>query len=418
MYGMERGFSMEQYGISKLDLKRRNRMQILKQLQQQGPTSRIDLSASLELTRAAVTIITNEMIAQGILYEKGEVNTAGQKASRGRKKILIDINANYKFAFGIVVENKKVYIGISNIGGETLEKRTLEAHANDTWEGMLHQIFVSMREMMANSCLEESQILGIGICMNNRAMKFMNIKTVDNLPDFTPLAAAFEREFHLPVAFDSIINGIAYAEFDFSKKFPIDENMIMVSFADSVEGTLVVKNEIYRGFHNRAMNLAHMVVNSHGAVCRCGKIGCALTEFSDEYIYVRMVDIFSKERTPKLYERVEGNINALRVADVHEYLCLGDEGVEELFETRLKSFTAFVRNLVNIIDPQRIVFYGRQFENETFMARIINHVSRELGDEIGSLVTSSFLGQKNIYLAGCTLAVRQFFVKKGGFSSK
>ncbi|MDD6237278.1 MAG: winged helix-turn-helix transcriptional regulator, partial [Clostridiales bacterium] len=40
-------------------------MQILKQLQQHGPTSRIDLSASLELTRAAVTIITNEMIEQG-----------------------------------------------------------------------------------------------------------------------------------------------------------------------------------------------------------------------------------------------------------------------------------------------------------------------------------------------------------------
>ena len=61
---------MEQFGISKLDLKRRNRMQILKQLQQHGPTSRIDLSSSLELTRAAVTIITNEMIEQGVLYEK------------------------------------------------------------------------------------------------------------------------------------------------------------------------------------------------------------------------------------------------------------------------------------------------------------------------------------------------------------
>ena len=58
---------MEQFGISKLDLKRRNRTQILKLLRQQGPTSRIDLSMSLDLTRAAVTIICNEMIGQGIL---------------------------------------------------------------------------------------------------------------------------------------------------------------------------------------------------------------------------------------------------------------------------------------------------------------------------------------------------------------
>ncbi|NLZ47058.1 MAG: ROK family transcriptional regulator, partial [Clostridiales bacterium] len=50
---------MDQVGISKLDLKRQNRMQVLKILKQQGPTSRIDIAGILELTRAAVTIITN-----------------------------------------------------------------------------------------------------------------------------------------------------------------------------------------------------------------------------------------------------------------------------------------------------------------------------------------------------------------------
>ena len=60
---------MEQHGISKLDLKRRNRMQVLKILKQRGPTSRIDIAGTLELTRAAVTIITNEMIEQGIIQE-------------------------------------------------------------------------------------------------------------------------------------------------------------------------------------------------------------------------------------------------------------------------------------------------------------------------------------------------------------
>ncbi|MDF2568327.1 MAG: hypothetical protein K0R90_1783, partial [Oscillospiraceae bacterium] len=92
---------MDQFGISKLDLKRRNRMHILNLLRQRGPTSRIDISKALELTRAGVTIITNEMIEQGVIYEKGEMNMSGQKISRGRKKILLDINSNHKFAFGV-----------------------------------------------------------------------------------------------------------------------------------------------------------------------------------------------------------------------------------------------------------------------------------------------------------------------------
>lgn len=63
---------MNDCGISKLDLKRRNRMQILKVVREQGPISRVDISAILGITRAAVTIITNEMIDQHILQEVGE----------------------------------------------------------------------------------------------------------------------------------------------------------------------------------------------------------------------------------------------------------------------------------------------------------------------------------------------------------
>ena len=71
---------MEQHGISKLDLKRQNRMQVLKILKQKGPTSRIDIAAALELTRAAVTIIPNEMIEQGIITEIGEFKHISEKA--------------------------------------------------------------------------------------------------------------------------------------------------------------------------------------------------------------------------------------------------------------------------------------------------------------------------------------------------
>ena len=102
---------MEQHGISKLDLKRRNRMQVLKILKQRGPTSRIDIAGTLELTRAAVTIITNEMIEQGIIQEIGEYKHVTEKAPRGRKKILIDINHHYKFVIGVTVEEDIVSVG-------------------------------------------------------------------------------------------------------------------------------------------------------------------------------------------------------------------------------------------------------------------------------------------------------------------
>ena len=88
---------MEHRGISKLDLKRQNRLQILRVIRENGPISRVDIAAELELTRAAVTIITNEMIAQGVLQELGEAPIEPDKLQKGRRKVLIGINANYMF---------------------------------------------------------------------------------------------------------------------------------------------------------------------------------------------------------------------------------------------------------------------------------------------------------------------------------
>jgi Mn-dependent DtxR family transcriptional regulator len=60
-------------------------MQILRVIKESGPISRVDVASALEITRAAVTIITNEMIEEGVLVEIGEapVNT---EASERQKK--------------------------------------------------------------------------------------------------------------------------------------------------------------------------------------------------------------------------------------------------------------------------------------------------------------------------------------------
>ena len=86
---------MEKCGISKLDLKRRNRMQILRVIKELGPISRVDVASALEITRAAVTIITNEMIEEGVLVELGEV----QKLTFGDGKDHFDADTSLHYHF-------------------------------------------------------------------------------------------------------------------------------------------------------------------------------------------------------------------------------------------------------------------------------------------------------------------------------
>ena len=58
---------MKFQGISKLDLKRRNRAQILRVIRECGPISRVDIASSMKITRAAVTNITNDLLEQRVV---------------------------------------------------------------------------------------------------------------------------------------------------------------------------------------------------------------------------------------------------------------------------------------------------------------------------------------------------------------
>ena len=113
---------MNDYGISKLDLKRRNRMQILRVIRENGPISRVDISAMLHITRAAVTIITNEMIAQSILEEVGEEpQDPSNEIRKGRRKILLDINPTYRFALGVYIDEASISIGLTTLNALILK---------------------------------------------------------------------------------------------------------------------------------------------------------------------------------------------------------------------------------------------------------------------------------------------------------
>ena len=131
---------MENVGISKLDLKRQNRRQILRLLRNAGPTSRIDIAHTIHITKAAVTIITNEMIREGILQEIGEQAPTGGKVPRGRKKILLDYNPTWRLVLGVSVQGEWLDVGLCTLRGETVEHHALMIDPSTTFQKLVQMV--------------------------------------------------------------------------------------------------------------------------------------------------------------------------------------------------------------------------------------------------------------------------------------
>lgn len=412
---------MEQHGISKLDLKRRNRMQVLKILKQRGPTSRIDIAGMLELTRAAVTIITNEMIEQGIIQEIGEYKHVTEKAPRGRKKILIDINHHYKFAVGVTIEEDVVSVGLSTLSGDVLDKRNREVTEKTERKEIFEFVENSIREVMADNCLEKSSILGIGFGIFPTMYEKLEIDAIDGVPDYSKIKDYVMKQTNLPAVFDNSVKGTAMANIDFLKtKDPNRHNIAFLQYGTTMHFVVTNLNDPIVSYDNRTGFVDKMIIDPNAAErCVCGRRGCVENELTPQAIIRKLSVHYSPEKTPVLYKLTEGDVNRITLADIYTAYSKNDDAVVRLVDRTMELTAVLLNNLYFSTNPQKIVLHHFRFSPElpddAFFAMLKNHVTAIGGTRVASKIEQSIIEDKHRFLAGCAIAIRELFFDKGGF---
>ncbi|WP_124100790.1 ROK family protein [Ruminococcus sp. Marseille-P6503] len=410
---------MEQHGISKLDLKRRNRMQVLKILKQRGPTSRIDIAGTLELTRAAVTIITNEMIEQGIIQEIGEYKHITEKAPRGRKKILIDINHHYKFALGVTVEEDIVSVGLSTLAGAVLDKRNMTINPLTERQTIYDYIERSIREVLGDNCLDKNSILGIGFGIYPTMFTRLDIDVKDGVPDYSKVRALVSSYTELPLVFDNSVKGTAMANIDFQKtKDPNRQNIAFLQYGNNMNFVVTNLNDPIISYDNRTNFVDKMIINPTSAEkCSCGRRGCAENELTPKANLRKLNLIFSSENTPFLYQAAKGNPQAITADMVYAAYEKGEKPVVEIIDNSLKLTAVLLNNLYFSTNPQKLVLHHFKFgpSEADFFAKLKEYVASIGGTVVSSKIEPSIIEDKHRFLAGCALAIRELFFNKGGF---
>ncbi len=410
---------MEQHGISKLDLKRRNRMQVLKILKTRGPTSRIDIAGTLELTRAAVTIITNEMIEQGIIQEIGEYRHVTEKAPRGRKKILIDINHHYKFVVGVTIEEQNISVGLSTLSGAVLDKRNLEVNESTPYDTIEEFILDSVKEILSDNCLTQENILGIGFGIFPTMYNKLGIKIVDAEPDYSTAFANVRKFTDLPLVFDNSVKGTAMANIDFLKtKDPNRHNIAFLHYGNTVHFVVTNLNEPIISYDNRTNFVDKMIINPNAdTVCQCGRRGCVENELTPMATRRKIKEQFSAEGTPFLYEAARGNFDSVTKDMIYAAYDKGDPAVVNILDERLRLTAVLLNNLYFSTNPQKIVLHNFNFRDENEFIRLKNAVTEVGGSLVASKIELSIIEDKHRFLSGCALAIRDLFFNKGGFES-
>ncbi|MDE6103376.1 MAG: MarR family winged helix-turn-helix transcriptional regulator, partial [Oscillospiraceae bacterium] len=290
---------MDLQGISKLDLKKRNRMQILRVIKECGPISRVDIASSMKITRAAVTIITNEMITEGVLYEVGEAPVSLDNLQKGRRKILIDINENYKFSLGASISDEMISVGLTNLNGKIMDKTSTKLTSDMTSEDILEYITCACKNIMQNSCLEPSKIVGLGIGIQTDMCSKMKVYFKDGKLDYSPVSEVLSDKLGIDVICSNLSSALALA----NQAGDIKErkgNYAFIHLGKHVNLSILVKNEIMQENINYTNHVENMIVNPGGKKLDGYPDGSVKAELTTGAIIDKYREVYSKENTPIL----------------------------------------------------------------------------------------------------------------------
>lgn len=396
-------------GINMSDVKISNRGLILRQIKNY-PKPRKDIAEKINLTPAAVTILVNELIDQGCIRESGEVS---EPSRVGRKKVFIELNKEYKYAFGINIEGSHMNICLGNLKAEVIDFVDLRIKHLSA-EEVLYLAVQNISLLIEKNGLAASRILGIGVGIVGKVDSEHGIsKQAYGLWDTeVDIENFIGTKLDLPVVVENNVRALALAEMELTLHRNI-RNMVFMKLGPGIGSAIILDNDIYKGSFNNSGELGHMVINHTGKKCRCGQVGCLETVASIAALIDEIREDFSKEAYPQLYDMIQGDVDNL----TEEMLLTTYFDEERLVVEKINRLIGFLSigiiNSIKFYDPHKIVLYSKMFKDSRFMDKLINEILRHESIEYleERLEISRLNSQKGV--GGLVLVLNELFYRTG-----
>ncbi len=366
--------------------------------------ARKDLAKLVELTPAAITIITKDLINEGIILETSE-----QAITRtvGRKKTLIKINKNYKYIIGVAIETDSVTISLSNMYKEIINT-VKHLYSSPSWEEVKDIIQSEVENFKKSNKINNEDILGVGVGIVGIVDSNMgrSIKAIGLWNHEVDITNELRELLDLKIVIDNNVRVLALAEME---KRDYNKNLAFIKYGPGIGASLIIDGEIYSGHTFNALEFGHSIIDPQGKKCYCGQTGCLETIGS--YISIKENLIQNLEKTTVLKEstnNLKKNINTISILNAYKHK---DEYVTNTIHESLSHFSLSLYNLIKILDIKEFVLSGALFKNDV----IFNHL-KELIDSYGnnySIRLKQSVLDNNKSIGAISLVRKELFLDTG-----
>ncbi len=346
---------------------------ILECLRRDAPLSRAELAQITGLNKATVSSLVKELLDSQFVQETGFY--AGDA---GRPSIQLNLNPQAGGIIGAEVGVDFLSVILTDFSAEILWRRTESTLGLPGQEAILDRVEQVLQEACLQAQARNLRLLGLGLGVPG----LLNAATGTLLfaPNLkwsnVPLKQRLQEKFNFPIFVDNEASMAALGESYFGAARGSDF-VLYVSAGVGLGGGIVLNRRVLPGAAGFAGEVGHMTMDPNGPRCNCGNFGCWETFVSQWAVFRRVREAVAQGQTSSLVLAVKGDLGHLTIPLVVDAARSGDLVARAALDETGRYLGIGLANLINALNPQRVVFGGILSLGREFLLPVIREVVQQ-----------------------------------------
>ena len=244
--------------------------------------------------------------------------------------------------------------------GEIISRKYSLTLADEGPRPIINRLSSAVAETMAQAKLKTSDLAGIGIAAAGIIdTKEGIVTTSPNLPGWrdVPLRDIIAERLGLTTYLINDASAAALGEHRFGAGRGVD-NLIYLTVSTGIGGGIIIDGELYLGADGCAGEIGHMIIETHGPQCNCGKLGCLEALASGSAMTKESVRRLNQGEKSSIIELADGRLEGITAETVSLAARKGDSLACDIVARAATYLGIGLANLVNIFNPELIVIGG------------------------------------------------------------
>jgi predicted NBD/HSP70 family sugar kinase len=374
----------------------RGREAVFALIRRRRQTTRTDVAETCGLSKAQVSDIVAELLAEGLVREVGT-----QQEGRGRSRIVLELNAMAYLVLGAQLDDDRCVAILADLQARPQAMETVAVHGQRP--GDFVQALATAVERLRSQTTTPIVGLGVGTPGSlDAAGRVIRVSVPHGWRDI-PIADMVETHIGLPTRVANRAKVAVLGEHWHGRAQGV-EDVAYVFVGNGIIAGLLVDGKLYFGAGG-AGELGHLTVVPDGPICGCGNRGCLHT-FASGSAIVRLAHARAREDAGSLLHTSHGGLVALTLDDVLHAARLDDEAALAAIGVAGVYLGIAIANLVNLVHPRMVVIGGpvgrlgepavaviRREVQRRALADILTDleiVPTALGDEAGAIGAAAY----------------------------